>query len=36
LGGEVWLVKRDGIEYTNEHSSETPLPDHLIDKVVEL
>ena len=36
LGGEVWLVKRDGVEYTNEHSSETPLPDHLIDKEVEL
>lgn len=36
LGGEVWLLKREGVEYTNEHSSETCLPDHLIDKVVEL
>lgn len=36
LGGEVWLLKREGIEYTNEHSSEVCLPDHLIDKVVEL
>ena len=30
------FLKRDGIEYTNEHSSEVCLPDHLIDKVVEL
>ena len=36
LGGEVWLCKREGIIYAENHSSETPLPSNLIDKVVEL
>jgi hypothetical protein len=36
LGGEVWLCKREGVEYSLEHSSETPLPDELISGVFEL
>lgn len=31
LGGKVILVQRGEIAYTNEHASETQLPDHLID-----
>ena len=29
-------LKRDGVDYTEEHSTETRLPDHLIDQVFHL
>ena len=36
LGGEIWLCEREGIEYSNSHSSEKGLPTDLIDRLVTL
>jgi hypothetical protein len=33
LGGEIWVVKRPGVE-SDGHGSETPLPDELIDNYI--
>lgn len=32
LGGQVWLIDRDS--FTQEHASEKPLPDELVDQVI--
>jgi hypothetical protein len=34
-GGKIIMIKRDGVSYDDEHSSETPLPFQYIDRVID-
>ena len=35
-GGEIWRVEREGIKYSGEHASETPIPCDLVSGVIRL
>jgi len=32
--GEIWRLKREGVDYSEDHVSEVALPDELIDKEI--